>query len=72
MTANVRKSETMKVLKQDQSVMTLAEASSFLRVSERTLWERARNGEVPSFRLGVQYRFLVSQLEAWAIAQGKV
>lgn len=58
-------------MEQVQRVMTLAEAAIYLKVSERTLWERAKNGEVPSFRLGVQYRFLVSQLEAWAVSQGK-
>jgi len=58
-------------VEQDQRVLTLAEASQYLRVSERTLWERAKSGEVPNFRLGVQYRFLVSELESWAIAQRK-
>ena len=74
MTAIVRKSETMKALKQDQSVqsvLTLAEASSFLRVSERNLWQRAKSGDVPSFKIGVQHRFLVTELEAWAISQRK-
>ena len=61
----------MNAIEQDRRVMTLAEAADYLKVSERTLWQRAKDGEVPSFRLGVQYRFLVSQLEAWAIAQGK-
>ena len=59
----------MKTLEQDQRVMTLAEASSFLRVSERNLWQRARNGEVPSFRLGVQYRFVTAELLEWAANQ---
>ena len=70
--AKVQKGHSMNIaVEQDQRVLTLAEAAQFLKVSERTLWQRTKSGEVPSFRLGVQHRFLISQLEAWAIAQGK-
>ena len=54
---------------QTDSVLTLHEASQFLKVSERTLWQLAKENEVPHFRVGRQYRFLVSELEAWAKSQ---
>ena len=46
----------------ESEVFTLLEASKFLKISERTLWELARAGDVPSARVGSQYRFLKSRL----------
>ena len=45
---------------QADSVLTLYEASKRLKVSERTLWALAKDNEVPHFKVGRQYRFLVS------------
>jgi len=50
-------------------VLTLLEASKHLRVSERTLWQLAKNNEVPHFKVGRQYRFLSSALGEWAASQ---
>ena len=47
-------------------VLTLREAAHYLRLSERTLWDLARRDEVPSFKLGKQYRFSLSSLEKLA------
>ncbi|MDB4483630.1 helix-turn-helix domain-containing protein [bacterium] len=47
-------------------IYTLAEAATCLKVSERTLWQLAKQNEVPHFRVGKQYRFVRSQLRAWA------
>lgn len=52
-------------------VLTLLEGSKRLKVSDRTLWELVRANSVPHFRVGRQIRFLVSELDAWAIAQCK-
>jgi excisionase family DNA binding protein len=70
------KSTTAARLRQDaaqqaDSVLTLIEASARLKVSERTLWQLAKDNEVPHFKVGRQYRFLVSELDAWAISQCK-
>ena len=47
-------------------VLTLAEAAKYLKVSERTLWQLAKDGEIPHRRVGKQYRFVYSILLAWA------
>lgn len=54
---------------QADSVLTLYEASKRLKVSERTLWQLARDNAVPHFKVGRQYRFLTSALSEWAISQ---
>ena len=50
-------------------VLTLFEASKRYKVSERTFWQLAKENAVPHFKVGKQYRFLTSQLDAWAASQ---
>jgi excisionase family DNA binding protein len=54
----------------ESQVMTLKEAASFMRVSQKTLRERARDGRVPGQRVGREWRFLKRALEEW-LAQGQ-
>ena len=54
---------------QADTVLTLFEAAKRLKVSERTLWQLAKDKAIPHFRVGKQYRFLSSALDAWAIRQ---
>ena len=50
-------------------VLTLFEASKWVKVSERTLWQLAKDDAIPHFRVGKQYRFLTSALREWAVSQ---
>ena len=50
-------------------VLTLSEAAQFLRVSERTLWSRAKANDVPHAKVGSQYRFTRGQLTKWLESQ---
>lgn len=49
----------------NDDVLTLYEASQLLKVSEKTLANEARAGNVPHRRIGKQYRFLRSELLAF-------
>ena len=46
-------------------ILTLAEAAEFIRVSEKTLGEMARTRRIPSQKVGREWRFLRTGLEAW-------
>ena len=46
-------------------VLTLREAAEFLRVSEKTLGDMARSGRMPCQKVGREWRFLRSAIEAW-------
>ena len=46
-------------------IMNLAEASRFIRVSEKTLGEMARQNRIPCNKVGREWRFLKSALEDW-------
>ncbi len=53
-----------------REILTLPEAATFIRVSPKTLGDLARNGEVPAKKVGREWRFLRSALEAWLVGQG--
>ncbi len=46
-------------------ILTLSEAAGIIRVSEKTLGEMARTRRVPSQKVGREWRFLRSAIEAW-------
>ena len=46
-------------------VMTLSEAASYVRVSEKTLRKLATQGKVPAHKVGREWRFLASALRGW-------
>ncbi len=50
--------------------LTLSEAAAFIRVSKKTLGEMARERRIPSQKVGREWRFLRSALEAWLAGEG--
>ena len=46
-------------------VLTLAEAAHYIRVSQKTLREMAKQKRIPSQKVGREWRFLLPALEAW-------
>jgi excisionase family DNA binding protein len=50
-------------------VLTLKEAAAWLRLSERSLYELARNRRLPAAQLGGKWLFPRAQLERWLAAQ---
>lgn len=48
-----------------REVLTLSEAATFIRVSEKTLGEMARMRRIPSQKVGREWRFSRIGLEAW-------
>ena len=52
-------------LREDASLLTLAEAAARLRISTHTLYKMCREGEIPARRVGRQWRIRVGDLEDW-------
>jgi excisionase family DNA binding protein len=46
-------------------LLTLSEAANLLQVSTRTLQRMIRNGELPAFKVGGQWRVRETQLKQW-------
>ncbi len=47
------------------TVLTLTEASELLKCSEKTLTKLAKSGEIPSFKVGMRWRFRRGDLDQW-------
>lgn len=50
-------------------VLTIEEAASFLKVSETTVYQLTRSGELPARKVGREWRFLRQKLIEW-LGQG--
>ena len=46
-------------------IMTVQEVADLLRVSERTVYDWATNGQIPCGKLGTAWRFKRSEIENW-------
>jgi excisionase family DNA binding protein len=46
-------------------LMTIDEVSKFLCVHRSTVYRLVRNGELPAFKVGDQWRFNKSQVDQW-------
>lgn len=53
-----------------KEIFNRTEAAAFIRVSEKTLGEMARTRRIPSQKVGREWRFLRSALEAWLVGAG--
>ena len=49
----------------DDSILTIDEVAKYLRVSERTVYDWAQKGEIPSGKIGTVWRFRKSEIENW-------
>ena len=49
----------------DTSFLTIEEVAKYLRVSERTVYDWAQKGEIPSGKIGTVWRFKKSEIEKW-------
>jgi nitrogen PTS system EIIA component len=49
----------------DDDILTIEEVAKYLRVSERTVYDWAQKGEIPSGKIGTVWRFKKSEIEKW-------
>jgi PTS system nitrogen regulatory IIA component len=49
----------------DDDILTIDEVAKYLRVSERTVYDWAQKGEIPSGKIGTVWRFKKAEIEKW-------
>jgi PTS system nitrogen regulatory IIA component len=49
----------------EDDILTIEEVARYLRVSERTVYDWAQRGEIPSGKIGTVWRFKKSEIEKW-------
>jgi len=50
-------------------ILTLPEVAQLLKVAEKTAYTMAQKGELPAFKVGGQWRFRRTDLDAWIDAK---
>ncbi len=53
----------------NHEIMTIEEVATYLRVSERTVYDWAQKGQLPCGKLGTTWRFKRSDIESWVNRQ---
>lgn len=48
-----------------EDILTIEEVASYLRVSDRTVYDWAQKGEIPAGKIGTVWRFKKSEVEKW-------
>ena len=54
------------------SIMTVHDVASYLRLSEAKVYRLAKEGLVPSFRLGKSWRFRRDLIDEWTIKETRL
>ncbi|MDR2717768.1 MAG: PTS sugar transporter subunit IIA [Treponema sp.] len=49
----------------EDAILTIEEVAQYLRVSERTVYDWAQKGEIPSGKIGTAWRFKRAEIEQW-------
>ena len=49
----------------EDGILTIEEVAKYLRVSERTVYDWAQKGEIPSGKIGTVWRFKKTDIEQW-------
>jgi len=49
----------------NEEVLTVKEASGYLKIADKTLYRFIREQNIPAFKLGKEWRFKRSLLDAW-------
>ena len=50
-------------------VVNVRELSAYLKVHPTTIYRLLRNGKLPGFRVGSDWRFNLEQIDAWRLGQ---
>jgi excisionase family DNA binding protein len=53
----------------DHEVLTVEEVSELLQISEGAVYKMIKEGTIPCFRIGSEWRFLKHRLERWVVEQ---
>jgi excisionase family DNA binding protein len=48
-----------------ESILTILEVAEMLKVSDKTVYSMAKQGVIPAFKVGNQWRFRKGDIENW-------
>lgn len=53
----------------DHEILTVEEVSELLKIHESTVYKMIKEGRIPAFRIGSDWRFLKDQIVHWVAEQ---
>ena len=53
----------------EPEILTVKEVSELLKIHESTVYKMIREGRIPAFRIGSEWRFLKDQIVHWMAEQ---
>ncbi len=59
-------------LSQPNELLTVAEVAAYLKLSRRTAWRWCKNGRLPAFKVGHQWRVAQHDLDEFIRWRGKL
>jgi excisionase family DNA binding protein len=62
---------TVRRLGMDKLIFSAKEAAAYLGVSRDSVYDLCRAGKVPGFKVGGQWRFSKSELDAWVVRESR-
>ena len=60
------------IIQELEACLTTDEVLVYLKVTPRTIYRLIRSGELPAMRVGRQWRFRRTDLDAWLARQSRV
>jgi len=57
-----------KTVATNPSVMTVTELADYLRIHRTTLYRLLKNGKIPAFRVGSDWRFNKERIDQWQMS----
>ena len=52
-----------------ENYLTLKDVAELLKLSEKTIYRLAQQGEIPAFKVGGSWRFRASDIQQWVAKQ---
>lgn len=52
-----------------ENYLTLKDVAELLKLSEKTIYRLAQQGEIPAFKVGGSWRFRASDIDQWVAKQ---
>ena len=52
-----------------ENYLTLRDVAELLKLSEKTIYRLAQQGEIPAFKVGGSWRFRASDIQQWVAKQ---
>ncbi|MDC9700992.1 MAG: helix-turn-helix domain-containing protein [Alphaproteobacteria bacterium] len=53
----------------NDEIMTVKEIADYLKIAEKTAYQIASEGKVPSFKIGSSWRFRKNEIDLWISEQ---